>query len=163
MTGGYRSGNRISLLASGGEYFPALIAAIDAAHSEVRLETYIYEDDATGRKIADALIRAAQRGVGVHVVVDGFGSPAFMDSIGKPMQAHGVEVYVYRPELSPFRFKRYRLRRMHRKLACIDARIAFVGGIISLTTSIRRICRNRVSTTPYKWKGRCCSTFTAPW
>jgi cardiolipin synthase len=129
MTRGYRSGNRISLLASGGEYFPALIAAIDAAHSEVRLETYIYEDDATGRKIADALIRAAQRGVGVHVVVDGFGSPAFMDSIGKSMQAHGVEVYVYRPELSPFRFKRYRLRRMHRKLACIDARIAFVGGI----------------------------------
>ena len=129
MTGSYSRGNHVSLLASGAEFFPALLAAIDAARSEVRLETYIYEDDATGRRVAAALMRAAQRGVKVHVVVDGFGSPAFMGSIGKLLHESGVEVYVYRPELRLFRFKRHRLRRLHRKLACIDARVAFVGGI----------------------------------
>ena len=129
MSDSYCSGNRISLLTSGAEYFPALLAAIDAAQSEVRLETYIYEDDPTGRRVAAALINAARRGVKVHIAVDGFGSPTFMDGIGKLLHEGGVEVYVYRPERSPFRIKRYRLRRLHRKLACIDAHIAFVGGI----------------------------------
>ena len=129
MSGSYSSGNHVSLLTSGGEFFPALIKAIDNARSEVRLETYIYADDATGRRVAAALIRAARRGVRVHVAVDGFGSPSFIGNIGKSLLEGGVEVYVYRPELRLFPFKRHRLRRLHRKLACIDARIAFVGGI----------------------------------
>lgn len=129
MIGRYCSGNQVTLLQSGGEFFPALVAAIDAAQHEVRLETYIYEDDATGRQVAEALTGAAQRGVRVHVAVDGFGSPAFKDGLGTLLHDKGVEVYVYRPELTRFRLKRHRLRRLHRKLACIDARIAFVGGI----------------------------------
>lgn len=129
MTGTYSRGNHVSLLASGAEFFPALLAAVDAARSEVRLETYIYADDPTGRRIAAALMRAAQRGVKVHLAVDGFGSPAFIGGIGKQLQECGVEVYVYRPELALLRFKRHRLRRLHRKLACVDARVAFVGGI----------------------------------
>ncbi|MDE2598643.1 MAG: cardiolipin synthase ClsB [Rhodocyclaceae bacterium] len=129
MTGISRSGNRIELLRSGGEYFPALIEAIAQAQSEVRIETYIFEDDQTGRRVAEALIAAARRGVHVHVAVDGFGSPAFMDGLGSTLRNSGVEVYVYRPELARFRIKRYRLRRLHRKLACIDACVAFVGGI----------------------------------
>ena len=56
---GLVAGNRLQLLESGGEYFPALIAAIDAARHEVQLETYIFEDDATGRRVAAALARAA--------------------------------------------------------------------------------------------------------
>jgi cardiolipin synthase A/B len=129
MSGVYRSGNRIALLTSGGDYFPALAAAIDAAQSEVRLETYIFENDQTGQRIANALIAAARRGVHVYVAVDGFGSPGFMGGLGKTLHEGGVEVYIYRPELSRFRIRRHRLRRLHRKLACIDACIAFVGGI----------------------------------
>jgi cardiolipin synthase len=129
MSERYRGGNRIELLTTGGEYFPALLAAIASAQSEVRLETYIYEDDALGQSIAQALIRAVERGVKVHVVVDGFGSRGFVQGLGEELRAGGAEVYVYRPELAPLSFKRYRLRRLHRKLACIDARLAFVGGI----------------------------------
>jgi cardiolipin synthase len=40
-----------------------------------------------------------------------------------------VQRLVYRPEIAPFRIRRYRLRRMHRKLAVVDGRAAFVGGI----------------------------------
>ncbi|MDD5176913.1 MAG: cardiolipin synthase ClsB [Sterolibacterium sp.] len=122
-------GNRIDLLCSGSEYFPALLAAIDAARFEVHLETYIFVDDTTGTRVAAALVRAAQRSVAVRVLVDGFGSPDFMKTIGPSLMANGVEVLIYGPDISPFTFRRHRLRRLHRKLTAIDARIAFVGGI----------------------------------
>jgi cardiolipin synthase len=122
-------GNRIELLVSGTAYFPALLAAIDAAMVEVRLETYIFENDVAGHAVASALVRAAQRGVTVHVLVDGFGAAGFMSTFGAELIRAGVDARVYRPEISRFKFRRHRLRRLHRKLATIDARIAFVGGI----------------------------------
>jgi cardiolipin synthase A/B len=125
----YRAGNRITLLRCGAEYFPALEAAIDAAARDVYLETYIFADDASGRRIADALVRAAQRGIRVRVVVDGFGSRDYMGRLLDEIGAQGVDVAIYRPEPRWFNFSRHRLRRLHRKLAVIDASMAFVGGI----------------------------------
>jgi cardiolipin synthase len=55
--------NQITLLQNGEAYFPALEAALDRAMHEIYLETYIFEDDTTGRRIAEALKRAALRGV----------------------------------------------------------------------------------------------------
>jgi cardiolipin synthase A/B len=129
VSGGLVSGNRLQLLESGGEYFPALIAAIDAAAHEVHLETYIFADDSTGRLVAAALGRAAQRGVAVRVLVDGFGAREFATGLGTSLAADRVEVMTYRPEAGQFSFRRHRLRRLHRKLAVVDGRVAFVGGI----------------------------------
>jgi len=126
---GFLPGNRIELLETGSDYFPALRAAFDAAQREIHLETYIFEDDDTGRMIAAALIQAAQRGVAVRVLVDGFGARRFADSLMPEMLQRGVEVLIYRPELARFSFRRHRLRRMHRKVAVVDGRVAFVGGI----------------------------------
>lgn len=125
----YLPGNNITLLTNGEEFFPALTAAIDAAQQEVHLETYIFAYDATGVAIARALMRAARRGVAVHVLVDGFGAANFMHDYGPELEDAGVELRVFRPEVTRFRLRRHRLRRLHRKLASIDARIAFVGGI----------------------------------
>ena len=122
-------GNALRLLVSGGDYFPALLAAIDAAQTEIHLETYIFADDATSRQIAAALGRAAKRGVAVRVMVDGFGARRFARGLGAALAADGARVLVYRPEIAPRRLRRYRLRRLHRKLAVIDGRVAFVGGI----------------------------------
>lgn len=122
-------GNRITLLRSGVEYFPALEAACDDAHHEIHVETYIFEDDIAGRRIAAALIRAARRGVATYLLVDGYGSKALTPDLVGGMQRAGVRVLVYRPDISPWTFRRQRLRRMHRKVAVIDARRAFVGGI----------------------------------
>jgi cardiolipin synthase len=122
-------GNRITLLETGTAYFPALIAAIDSAVAEVHLETYIFADDPTGRAVADAMARAVRRGVSARLLVDGFGSRGFMKSLGAALLQAGVEVLVYRPAISPYGLRRQRLRRLHRKLAVIDGRIAFVGGI----------------------------------
>ena len=129
MTAHFLSGNRVQLLETGAEYFPALLAAIAAAREEVRIETYIFADDAVGRQVAAALAAAARRGVRVHLLVDGFGSRDFMAALGEGLLAAGVEVLVFRPEVSLFKLRRHRLRRLHRKLVCIDARLAFVGGI----------------------------------
>lgn len=125
----FTNGNRITLLQNGADYFPALEEAIDGARSEIHLETYIFESDGTGQAIAAALARAAQRGVSTYVMVDGFGSKDLERALIDQMLAAGVRFLVYRPQISPWKFKRSRLRRLHRKLAVIDARAAFVGGI----------------------------------
>ena len=126
---GFVPGNRIALLRAGDEYFPALEAACDAATREIYLETYIFADDATGQRIAAALSRAAGRGVTVHVMIDGFGSKDLGEEFMRTLQQAGVRMLKYRPDISPWTLRRERLRRLHRKIAVIDARVALIGGI----------------------------------
>ncbi|MDD5240284.1 MAG: cardiolipin synthase ClsB [Sulfuricella sp.] len=123
------SGNSLTLLRSGAEYFPALEAAIDRAHREIFLESYIYEYDETGQRVSEALKRAASRGVTVHLLLDGFGSRTLPEAVIDDLCAARVQLLFYRREISPWTLKRHRLRRLHRKIAVIDTRIAFVGGI----------------------------------
>lgn len=125
----YVEGNRLTLLCNGEQYFPALVEAIDAARELVFLETYIFADDQTGSLVADALARAAVRGASVHLLIDGFGARNFAPRFREMLAAAGVRQLVYRPDISPWTLRRERLRRMHRKLASIDASVAFVGGI----------------------------------
>lgn len=122
-------GNQIKLLRSGEEYFPALEAAIDEAQNEIYLETYIYQVDEVGLSIGQSLIRAAQRGVSVYVLLDGFGSQDVPHTYLQSLGLGGVQVMFYRARISPWTFKRNRLRRLHRKVVVIDQRIGFVGGI----------------------------------
>jgi cardiolipin synthase A/B len=126
----YRPGNRIRLLRNGAEYFTALERAIDAAKREVWLESYIFADDPTGRRIAAAMARAAGRGVKVRVMVDGWGAKFYLTpSLESFMRDSGVELLKYRPEVSAWQFRSHRLRRLHRKLVHVDGRLAFIGGI----------------------------------
>jgi cardiolipin synthase len=125
----FEDGNAIDLLETGDAYFPALEAAIDGAAREIHIETYILEDDATGRRITDALIRARARGVLVRVMIDGFGSKALAAAFGEHLVNAGIEFLVYRRRISPWTLRKQRLRRLHRKIVIIDASVAFVGGI----------------------------------
>jgi cardiolipin synthase len=123
------NGNQIKLLRNGGEYFPALETAIDSAVHSVYLQTYIYEVDATGTRIGDALKRAAQRGVMVNLLLDGFGCKDFPEHYLQELKQAKVQVIFFRPKVSPWTLKKNRLRRLHRKVAVIDETIGFVGGI----------------------------------
>lgn len=125
----YLGGNEITLLRNGAEFFPALEAAIDGARYEIHLQTYIYEADVIGDTIGNALKRAAQRGVIVNVLLDGFGSKNLPKPYVTALQAAGVDVVFYRPKVSPWTLERNRLRRLHRKVTVIDGQTAFVGGI----------------------------------
>ena len=126
----FTPGNTVDLLRSGAEFFPALCAAIDGAQREIWLETYIFADDAAGRTIADTLVRAAQRGVVVRVLVDGWGARHYLTKrLELMLRDGGVRLMKYRPEIAPWQFRSHRLRRMHRKLCHVDRSMAFVGGI----------------------------------
>lgn len=123
------NGNRIALLENGGQYFPALVAAFEAARQEILLESYLFEADATGLAVAQALMQAARRGVTVRMLLDGFGTNNLAQGLQAEWREAGIELLIYRPESAAYKLRRYRLRRMHRKLVVVDGRIAFVGGI----------------------------------
>ncbi|MES2553404.1 MAG: cardiolipin synthase ClsB [Pseudomonadota bacterium] len=125
----YVKGNQVTLLRNGTDYFPALLSEIQAALHEIHIQTYIYEADDIGRQVGDALILAAQRGVNVCLLMDGFGSKELPPSYVEELEKGGVQVLVFRPQISPWTFKSNRLRRLHRKVSVFDGRVAFVGGI----------------------------------
>lgn len=119
----YSHHNQLILLHRGAEFFPALISAIDAAESEIHIETYIFALDPTGRRVIDALQRAASRGVAVHVLVDWLGSSRSRAELAQQLGAAGVRFAVFNP------WFRRGVARMHRKIAVIDRRQAFLGGL----------------------------------
>jgi cardiolipin synthase A/B len=128
----WHDGNAVTLLENGQELFPALCEAFDAAHTSIHLETYIFKLDAAGLKVLDHLKRAAERGVKVRVVLDGYGSARDDRTIQSLLRAVGAQCRIYRPEpkyLSYRSFDFLRLRRMHRKTTLVDNHLAFIGGI----------------------------------
>ena len=125
----FTKGNFITLLRSGGEYFPALESAIHQAKHEIYIETYIFQADEIGLPIIEALINAARRDVAVYLLLDGFGCKELAKFHINKLNDAGVQVMIYREKTSPWTLQKNRLRRLHRKMVVVDRRIAFVGGI----------------------------------
>lgn len=121
--------NHLRLLKNGLQYFPALEQAILRAQHEIYLQTYIFEDDETGRRIAHALKQAALRGVSVYLLLDGLGSQFLPNRFVQDLRQANIQVMFYRPVRRFNYFSKNRLRRQHRKVAVIDGAIGFVGGI----------------------------------
>jgi cardiolipin synthase len=119
-------GNAVTLYFDGGPAFTAMRQAIASAREEILLEAYILKDDAAGRALADALCRAAGRGVVVRVLADAFGSFATRRAFWRGLEAVGVQVRLYHP-LFPFLW--YQPYRDHRKILAVDRRVAFTGGM----------------------------------
>ncbi|MEO6354097.1 MAG: cardiolipin synthase ClsB [Oxalobacteraceae bacterium] len=116
--------NSVKLLFCGSEFFPALIAAIDAAATEVYLETYIFVDDAIGQAVKEALKRAAGRGCAVNVISDWHGTGRItVGLLAAELHAAGVNHRAFNPW-----FHRG-VARLHRKLCVVDRACAFVGGL----------------------------------
>ena len=124
-----RDGHHIRLLEGGKEYFAALMTAVDLARDHVHLETYIFDFHGAGTEVAEALMRAAQRGVRVWVVVDGVGSGALTVDWRQRLVQAGVQWQVYSPLGTLGLLIPSRWRRLHRKLCVVDGQLAFCGGI----------------------------------
>ena len=123
----------LQLLQGGREFFPALVKALDAAHTWVQLETYIFDFHGAGAEVAEALVRAAGRGVTVQVLVDGIGTSPLPPQWREKFAKAKVDWCVYSPLgtglsglglLVPERW-----RRLHRKLCVVDQHTVFCGGI----------------------------------
>ena len=79
--------------------------------------------------IGSALKQAAHKGVAINILLDGFGCKDMPKTYLSELENVGVQVLFYRPKISPWTLKKNRLRRMHRKIAVVDNKIDFVGGI----------------------------------
>ena len=95
-----QEGNRITLLVNGDEYYPAVFKAIDNAQQKVILETFIWFEDNVGKQLHSVLLRAAQRGVKIEVLLDGYGSPDLSDAFVNELTAAGVVFRYYDPALA---------------------------------------------------------------
>ncbi|WPH20569.1 cardiolipin synthase ClsB [Variovorax paradoxus] len=127
--GRWVGGNRIALLENGEEFFARVFDAIRQAQREVIIETFILFEDKVGLALHAAMRSAAQRGVKIDLMVDGFGSPDLSREFIAQLSAVGVRVRVFDPG-QPFLGTRLNVfRRMHRKIVVVDGELAFVGGI----------------------------------
>lgn len=119
--------NRVDLIDGGDRLFPRLLGAIDAAQSFVVIETYIYDCDAIGTQVLNALRRAAKRGVRCFLLYDAIGSLNLDLVAVSEAQADGVRI-------SPFASRsllrgRFQINlRNHRKIVVIDGTLGFTGG-----------------------------------
>lgn len=122
--------NRIHLLEEGDGAIDRLVDAIDGAASHVHILFYIWLPDHSGRKVAEAVVRAAGRGVRCRVIVDALGSRGLVrSSLWSAMSAAGAECVTAFPWGLPFisvLFRRLDLRN-HRKIVVIDNGTAFSG------------------------------------
>ncbi len=120
--------NSVHTLFNGEQAFPAMLAAIDNAQQQVLLMSYIFDHDATGLAFVDALTRAAQRGVDVHVLIDDMGRRYSFPTILGPMRRAKLDVRCFMPiRLLPPSLS-LNLRN-HRKLMIVDGTTGFAGGM----------------------------------
>lgn len=121
-------GSRFEVYADGCSKMSALLQAIAAARHHIHLQYYIIEEDRTGSRLRDALLRKAREGVEVRILYDDVGSRGVGKRFFESMRREGIEV---RPFLH-VQFPRFTSKvnyRNHRKIAVIDGRVGFLGGM----------------------------------
>ena len=117
------AGNQLTVLSDGPDRLEALIALIDGAEESLRILYYIWLNDETGRRVRDALVAAAQRGVEVSMLLDGFGASAATPAFFRPLSDAAARFCRFVP-----RWGRRYLLRNHQKLALADGSKAIIGG-----------------------------------
>jgi cardiolipin synthase A/B len=129
----FASGHQVQLLQGTQQLFPAMVAAMNAAQHDIRLETYIFDFTATGADVGAALARAALRGVRVRLVVDGAGTSQIPADWRERFDAAGVQWRIFNPMGRLGMLLPSHWRRLHRKLCVVDGTtaqaVAFCGGI----------------------------------
>lgn len=123
----FSTGNKVEVLKNGDEIFPSMLEAIGGAENAIEFVTFVYWKGQIAHDFASALARKARSGVGVRVVIDGFGSLPMPDELIEMMKSAGVVVERFRPVV---RWKVWESdHRTHRKLLIVDNRIGFTGGV----------------------------------
>ena len=121
-------GNHVSILQSGDQTYAAMLKAIAEAQHCVALQSYIFDHDAIGTQIAQALIDAKNRGVQVRVLIDAVGAKYSHPPITKQLERGGVQVARFLPTVIGLRLV-YANLRSHRKLLLVDSDLALAGGM----------------------------------
>jgi cardiolipin synthase len=148
------SGNHVTLLRDGPATFSCMIELIDAAQESVALESYIFRSDEVGRSVADALVRAVQRGVKARLLLDWIGGRGTSRKFIRQIRQSGVEVAVF----NPLGLRRWLgvVPRDHRKLLVVDGTVGVTGGVgvgREWTTGVQKKHRSRWRDTAVKIEG----------
>ena len=120
--------NQIDIMTDGYAFFPELLKDIAKAKHHIHLDMYIFEDDALGRLVADALIDRAREGVMVRVIYDDVGCWQVAHRFFERMREEGIEVAAYLPVRFPSFTSKVNYRN-HRKLVIIDGETGYIGGM----------------------------------
>lgn len=123
------SGNRAELLVDGDEFYPALFDAIRSARSTVHLQTFIFARDRIGHELVDLLASRAREGIECRLLYDRFGSTlAHVTRFFDAAKQAGVGISSI-SQANPLKGRFQINLRNHRKIAVIDGRVGFIGGI----------------------------------
>lgn len=119
-------GNDVQVLQNGDGFFPPLLQDIAAAKQTIHLESYIWEEGAICKQVAEALAAKARQGVEVRVLVDASGGRKLHGDLEKLLKSAGAKVAFFHP------VRISNLGRMnnrdHRKMVIIDGHVAYTGG-----------------------------------
>lgn len=123
------AGNTIEILEDGDAAYAAFAVAIENARHSIIVETYIFDHDRIGLRIADLLVAAQQRGVSVRVLVDSVGARYSVPSIVHHLRKNGIETRTFNGKVITGLRLPYANLRTHRKIIIVDHEIAFAGGM----------------------------------
>jgi cardiolipin synthase A/B len=147
-------GNKVSLLADGQAAYAAMFKAIQNAKEHINLESYIIEDDETGRKFADLLLQKQKEGVQVNIIYDSVGSLNTPAAFFQRLKEGGIQVVEFN-QINPLEAggKWGVTHRDHRKILITDGKVAIMGGInISKVYSSTPFKQKRNKKAPIHWR-----------
>ena len=119
--------NGVKLIRGGAAYFLLVQQMIDAAKTSIHLQTYIFECDETGTEVGAALMKAAQRGVQIYILLDGYASQHLSKKFIEQLKDSGIHFRWFEPVIRSKYF--YFGRRLHHKLLVTDKEYSLVGGV----------------------------------
>jgi cardiolipin synthase len=120
--------NDFRILINGSETFPVMLEAIKNARKFVHLEFFRFDIDSIGNEFRDVLMRKADEGVEVRIIIDDVGSWSFKSKYIKEMRARGVHIYSFMPVKFPHFTSKINYRN-HRKILVIDGEKGYIGGL----------------------------------
>ena len=121
------SNNKIQLIESGKPFFDLLTNLISQAAEIIHIQTYIFNDDETGKAIVNALKVAATKNVKIYLLVDGYASKDLSEIFINNLKKQKIHFRFFKPFFKNNNF--YFGRRLHHKMVVVDAKFALVGGM----------------------------------
>ena len=123
----YKEGHNVELLQGGGSFFPTVERVLDEAKHYIHFQSYIVDEDDTGKRIVSALVRAARRGVRVYLLLDAFGTKYLTKEFIDEIEDSGIFFRFFSPV---FIMKGFQLSlRLHVKVVMCDGEAAVIGGM----------------------------------
>jgi cardiolipin synthase len=124
------NGNKVTLLIDGPATYAAMFKAMENARDHINLETFIIEDDETGRRFSDLLLKKQAEGVQVNLIYDSRGSFSTPAPFFQRLRDAGIQVVAFNP-INPLKARKsWSLAHPdHRKILIVDGKVAFTGGI----------------------------------